>query len=129
MTAGSNSRLGVWSVADGLLGVSSGYHRRASPSRPAIATCPDLPPTHQKPAWRATRDEHRRQQRIRTAHRAGWDELPRKSLVFGPFRTVTDERDGTRYTINRGEVDVDSANIAAYYIGPDGAAVFLEAKR
>lgn len=75
------------------------------------------------------RTEARRQDRIRVAHRAGWDELPRKSLVFGPFRTVTDERDGTAYTINRGEVDVDSANIAAYYIGPDGAAVFLEAKR
>ena len=129
MTAGSNSRLGVWSVADGLLGVSSGYHRLSFAFSSSHCHLPDLPPTHQTPAWRATRDEHRRQQRIRTAHRAGWDELPRKSLVFGPFRTVTDERDGTRYTINRGEVDVDSANIAAYYIGPDGAAVFLEAKR
>jgi hypothetical protein len=46
-------------------------------------------------------------------------------LSFGRY-TVTDERDGSLYTINRGEVNVDSANITAYYIDPNGDPVFLE---
>jgi hypothetical protein len=71
------------------------------------------------------RAEARRHERIAIAHRAGWPELPRRHLSVCPY-TVTDQRDGSLYTINRGEVNVDSANITAYYIDPNGDPVFLE---
>ena len=47
------------------------------------------------------RAEARRHQRIAVAHRGRWPELERRHLSFGPFSTVTDERDGSVYAINR----------------------------
>ena len=70
------------------------------------------------------RAEARRHQRIAVANRAGWPELERRHLSFGPFSTVKDERDGSVYAVNRGEVDVNSANISAYYV--TGDPMFLE---
>ena len=85
-------------------------------------------PTHE--ADPAARTEARRQQRIHTAHRAGWDQLERRHLAFGRFGIVTDERDGTVYRFNRGEIDAQFSPIAAYFVNESGDAIFLErAKR
>ncbi len=75
------------------------------------------------------RGEARRHQRVATAHRSGWPEIPRKHLRFDPFSIVVDERDGTTFTVYRGEV-VDAIGpaypVSAYYIDEQGDAVFLE---
>lgn len=77
-------------------------------------------PTHE--ADPAARTEARRQQRIRTAHRAGWDQLERRHLAFGRFGTV--------YRVNRGEIGAQFSPIAAYFVNESGDAIFLErAKR
>ena len=73
-----------------------------------------------------SREELRRHQRITTAHRAGWTELERRHLVFARFGVVTDERDGTVYRINKGEIDAQYSPISAYYIDQFGDPVFLE---
>ena len=70
----------------------------------------------------------RRRRRIAIAQRAGWRELERRNLAFGRFGVVTDERDGTVYRVNRGEVDGQYTPIVAYYIDPNGDPVFLESK-
>lgn len=75
------------------------------------------------------RAELRRQQRARVANLSGWPELERRHLVAGPFRGLTDERDGSQYTVARGEIDVNSANVVAFYFEADQEIVFLEAKR
>ncbi len=89
----------------------------------------ELPGQADAHARTEARAEARRHKRIAVANRAGWPELERRHLSFGPFSAVTDERDGTVYAVNRGEVDVDSANISAYYITEHGEPVFLEARR
>ena len=66
------------------------------------------------------------QQRIRTAHRAGWPELERRNLMFQPLRIVIHKPSGDSYRISRAEVDVDSADIAAYFVDVSGDTVFLE---
>ena len=73
------------------------------------------------------RTQAQREARIRAAHRAGWPELPRKSLRFERFGGVTDERDGTRYTITKGEIDADfSSNVVAFFYTEHGDPIFLE---
>ncbi len=72
------------------------------------------------------RAELRRQQRIAVAHRGGWPEIPRRHLTFGPFGTITDERDGTGYRVHRGEVDQATPAVAAYYLTAGQEIVFLE---
>lgn len=72
------------------------------------------------------RADLRRQQRLYVATRGPWDEIPRRHLSFGRFGAVTDERHGTRYRINRGEVAEASRNIAGYYVDQAGEPVFLE---
>ena len=57
---------------------------------------------------------------------AGWPELPRRHLSFERFGIVVDERNGDVYRINRGEVDVHSSNIAAFFFTENGDPVFLE---
>ena len=89
----------------------------------------ELPSHADAHARTEARAEARRHQRIAVANRGGWPELERRHLSFGPFSTVTDERDGSVYTINRGEIDVNSANIAAFVITEHGDPLFLEAKR
>ena len=73
-----------------------------------------------------SREQLRQHQRIRIAQRAGWPELERRHLAFERFGTVTDERDGTQYRINRGEIDAQYSPISAYYIDRFGDPVFLE---
>ena len=48
--------------------------------------------------------------------------------VVQPFSTVTDEREGSVYTVNRGEVDVNSGNIAALFSTEHGDPLFLEGR-
>ena len=74
----------------------------------------------------AARAEHRRQQRLRIAHRAGWAELERRNLLFQPFGIVIHEPSGDSYHITRGEPDVQYSPIVAYFIDPNGDPVFLE---
>ena len=81
-------------------------------------------PTDQDDAYTAT--EARRRQRIRIAQRAGWPELERRHLAFERFGTVTDERDGTQYRINRGEIDAQYNPISAYFVDRFGDPVVLE---
>ena len=75
----------------------------------------------------AARTQARREQRVRFAHRCGWQEIDRRHLTFEPFGAVIDERDGTVYMINRGEIlGVDYSNITAFYFSPGGDPNFLE---
>ena len=80
--------------------------------------------TDQDDAHTAT--DARRRQRIRIAQRAGWPELERRHLAFERFGTVTDERDGTQYRINRGEIDAQYSPVVAWFIDKVGDVVFLE---
>jgi hypothetical protein len=73
--------------------------------------------------------ESRRAARQRFAMRAGWPELPRSDLRFGPFDIVVDERDEAEYVVYRGEVDEaigPQVPVSAYYFDQGGAIVFLE---
>lgn len=72
------------------------------------------------------REEVRQRQRVATANRGGWPELPRKHLRFERFGRVVDERDNTTYRIHRGEAELSTKAIAAYFVGADQAITFLE---
>jgi hypothetical protein len=75
------------------------------------------------------RDQARREQRERIAHRAGWPELHRSDLRFGRF-TIVHEPTGNTYKISRGEPEANAPSpISAYFYDGDGAIVFLERTR
>ena len=87
----------------------------------------ELPGQADAAARTEARAEARRHQRVAVAHRGQWDELPRRHLRFERFGIVVDERSGDVYRINRGEIDVNSANIAAFFFTESGDPAFLEA--
>jgi pimeloyl-ACP methyl ester carboxylesterase len=72
------------------------------------------------------RDQARREQRERIAHRAGWAEVNRTDLTFGWF-TIVHQPTGTTYKVSRGEPEADGPSpITAYFYAADGGVVFLE---
>ena len=74
----------------------------------------------------AARTQARREQRIRFAHRCGWQEIDRRHLTFEPFGAVIHEPSGDSYRISRGEIDAEFSPVVAYFIDPAGDPVFLE---
>ena len=72
------------------------------------------------------RASENQQQRLRIAMRAGWPEIPRNRLKFGPRGLIEDTATGDFFGVYKGEVDPQLCPVAAYYIAPAGDPVFLE---
>jgi hypothetical protein len=83
---------------------------------------------HRSQTFIPTRDELRRERRLRVALNCRLPELRREDLELGRFGVVR-HVDGDAYRVVRGEVDDPRASPAiAYYIADD-AIVFLERAR
>jgi hypothetical protein len=71
------------------------------------------------------RDELLREQRVRFAMSQKLEEIPRKSVVRGPFGTIT--ANGARYRVYRGVVQEPTHTpVVAYYVNQDASVTFLE---
>jgi hypothetical protein len=67
------------------------------------------------------------QRQLEQARKAGWPQLERADLTFGPFGTITHEPTGRLYRRHRGELgDLVYSSATAFYLTDWDEIIFLE---
>ena len=75
----------------------------------------------------AAREEHRREERVRLAHKGPWQELRRSDLKIRRYGFVVDSTTGLVYRVKSGEVFGSKEDgVDAVFFDQDGEPVFLQ---